>query len=131
MLEGAEDLLIWQAQVGVRVHIAVDIGERAGDTRMQRLAQVEEKGASGVVIVGEENAAGGHDVFGVVHEFSLLVSIKSGEQLAVVRRRGRRIDDGEEVGLLPCGITSPDEEVVWGYIRGLVCRWRSERWDGE
>jgi hypothetical protein len=41
------------------MHVAIHISERAGDARVQRIAQVEEKGAAGVVIVGEEDAARG------------------------------------------------------------------------
>ena len=127
MLECGEDVLVGQAQVGVRVHVAVDLGERASDARMQRIAQVEEKGAAGVVVVGEEDAAGGHDVFSVMDELRLLVGVERGKKLAVVRRRGRRVDDGEEVGLLPCGVAGPDEEVVRGCVRGLVRRRSGER----
>jgi hypothetical protein len=73
VLKRAEDVLVRQAQVGVRVHVAVDVSEGAGNARMQRIAQVEEEGATGLVIVGEEDAARGHGVFGVVHEFCLLI----------------------------------------------------------
>ena len=118
VLEGGENILVWQAQIGVRVHVAVDIGEGAGEARMQRIAQIEEKGAAGVVIVGEEDAAGGHDVFGVVHEFGLLIGIERGKKLAVVRGRGRRVDDGEKVGLLARGIAGPNEEVVGRWFAG-------------
>src|ERR1700712_3975117 len=107
MLEGAENVLIRQTHVGVWVHIAVDIVERAGYARMQWIAQVEEKGAACVVIVGEEDAAGGHDVFGVMHELGLLVGSERSQQLPIVRRCRRRIDDGKEVCLLSGGITRP------------------------
>ena len=98
---------------------------------MQWTAQIEEKGAAGVVVVGEEDATCGHDVFGVVHEPGLLIGVERGEELAIVRRRGRGIDDGEEVGLLSGGVAGPDEEILWGCIRGLV-GWRcGERWNRE
>jgi hypothetical protein len=122
VLEGAEDVLIRQAHVGVWVHVAIHVGERTGDARVQRIAQIEEKGAAGVVIVGEEDAARGHEVFGVVHEFGLLVGCERGQQLAVVRRCGGCIDDGEKVGLLACGIAGPDEEIVCGRVRRLIRR---------
>jgi hypothetical protein len=129
VLKGAEDVLVRQAQVGVRMHVAVDIRERAADARMQRIAQIEEKGAAGIVIVGEEDAAGGHGVFSVVHEFGLLVGGEGGQELTVVCRCGRRIDDGEKVGLLARCVASPDEEVMLG--RGLVHRRCGERRNGE
>jgi hypothetical protein len=73
MLKGGEDVLVWQAQVGVRVHVGIDIGEGSGDARVQWIAQIEQEGAAGIVIVGEEDPACRHGVFGVVHEFRLLI----------------------------------------------------------
>jgi hypothetical protein len=68
------------------VHVAVDVREGAGDAWMQRVTKVEEEGAAGLVIVGEEDAARRHGVFGVVHELCLLVGGERGQQLAVARR---------------------------------------------
>ena len=112
------------------MHVAIHISERAGDARVQRIAQVEEKGAAGVVIVGEEDAARGHDVFGVVYELGLLIGIERGQQLPVVRRGRRRVDDSEEVGLLSGSAAGPDEEVVRGVCR-MVRSWRGERGSGK
>ena len=130
VLESGEDVLVGQAQIGVRVHVAVDIGEGAGDVRMQGIAKIEEEGAAGVVVVGKEDAAGGHDVFGVVHELGLLIGRKRGEQLAVVWGFGRGVDDGEEVRLLPRGIAGPDEEVVRAGFAGWSAGGSGDRCNG-
>ena len=97
---------------------------------MQRVAQVEEERTAGVVIVGKEDAAGRHDVLGVVYELGLLISIERGEELPVVRRGRRRVDDSEKVCLLPGSVASPDEEVVPGFC-GLVRSRRGERGAGK
>ena len=114
VLEADEHVTVGKAQIGVRVHVAGHVGEGCCDGGMQRIVEIEDEGAAGVVIVGEEHGAFGHGVFGVMDAESCLVGGEGGEELTVVRRRRVGVDYGEEVFGSEGAVTGPDEEVMTG-----------------
>ncbi len=96
------------------MHIAIHIGERSHDGWVQRIVQIEDESLSGVVIVGEEHAAGRHGVFRMVNIAGGLVGRESGYEMTV-RGRGRiGVDDGEKVIALGSLIAGPREKIVAG-----------------
>lgn len=126
VLERGKDMPVGQSQIGVRVHVARHIGKRSCDCGMQGIAEIEDEGCAGVVIVGKEHAAWRHRVLGVVHIHRLLTGGKSGHQAAVRRGSGIGVDDGEKGLALLCNISGPCEQVVPG-CRSLL----SQGPDGE
>ena len=79
------------------MHVAGHVGERSDDLGMQGIVHVEDERAAHVVIVGEQHAARGHHVFGVVDADCLLVRAYGCDQLAVGGGSRVGVDDGEEV----------------------------------
>ena len=51
VLECSEHVPVGQAQVGVRMHVAVHVRERRYDLGVQRIAHIENESAAGLVIV--------------------------------------------------------------------------------
>ncbi len=122
VLEGGEDIAVGQAKVGMRMHVAGHVGEGRDGFGMERITKIEDEGATGVVIVGEEHATGGHGVFGVMDADGLLVGGEGGEQLAIRGRGGVGVDHGEKVVALVGEVASPGKEVMRGWRGRMVLR---------
>ena len=52
ILKCREDMIVSQTDVGVRVHVAIEIAERRDQGRVQGIAQVEEHGATAFEGIG-------------------------------------------------------------------------------
>ena len=64
---------------------------------MQRVTHIKNKSASGIVIVGEKHATGGHGVFRVMDELGRLICGESSHQAAIRRGGWVGIDHREKV----------------------------------
>jgi hypothetical protein len=114
ILKGAEHVAIGQADVGVRVHVAVEVSVRGDEGGVERMAEIEEIRAATFEGVGKEETVLGHLEFGVMRRASRAGSNDGGDSLAVVGRRRVGIEDGEEVVALFGVVARPDVEVGVG-----------------
>ena len=97
VLKADQHVSVRQPQVGMRMHVAIHVGERSHDLRVKRVMHVEDEGLVQLMIVGEEHAARGHRVFRVMHPHGLLVRGESSHQPPVRSRSGIRVDHCEKV----------------------------------
>ncbi len=79
------------------MHIAVHIGKRGHDLWVQGVAYIEDKRASGIMVVREQHSTRGHHVFRVMHAHRLLIGHQSRDQTSVCLRSRIRIDDCEKI----------------------------------
>ena len=81
--EARQGVAVWQAHEGVGVRVPAGVAETHGDRRIPGIAEVEEEGPTGVVVVGEQLAAFRHHVLGVVRVPRDLIGPDGGDQPAV------------------------------------------------
>ena len=98
-----------EPDIGVRMHIAVEIAERTGQGRTERIAEVEQHAPSAVERVRQQESTWRHLEFRVVWDAALPRDCDRREGLAVLWRLGIGVDDGEEVAAGLRVVTSPDK----------------------
>src|ERR1041384_378476 len=112
ILEASEDVAILQADVGVWVHVALEITVRSHDLGFYGIAQVKERRAPASEGVGEQEATRGHRQLSVMRSSGGTGHRDRSHHLAVFRRGWIRVEYGKEVaalfGVIPC----PDEQVL-------------------
>ena len=97
VLECSQHVPVGQPQKRMRMHISGHIGERRFDSRMQRVAHIEDKSAASIMIVGKKHSAGRHRVFRVMYVHGLLISSDGRHQMSVRPRSWIGIDHREKV----------------------------------
>jgi hypothetical protein len=110
VLEGCENISVGQADIGVRVHVSVQIAERRDERRVLWLAQVEQHGAPALKCIGEKKAALRHLQFRVMGRSTRAGDCDRSDHLAVVRRCGIGVQYCEEIVALFRIVARPDEQ---------------------
>jgi hypothetical protein len=79
---------------------------------MKRVTQIHHHRAPCSMVIGEQKAALGHPVFGVMHLLGFDAGGTGGKQLAIIRGGRVAINHGDEVFALTCRISRPGKYVV-------------------
>ena len=110
VLEGRQHIAIGQPKVGMRMRVTAHVVEGRHDRWLKRIAHIQDEAAPGIVVVGEQHAAGRHRVFGVVRAYCLLVGFHRRHHSPEIRRARIRVDHEQEIISLLVAITCPDEQ---------------------
>ena len=116
VLKSGKDMTVRQSQVGVRVHVSAHVRERGHNLRLQWVANVKDERPTGIMVIGEQHAAGRHGVLGVMDAHRLLIRYERGHEMSVGGGCRIGVDHCQKVVALMCQITGPGEQVV-------TCRW--------
>ena len=118
-LEGREDVAGREPLVAVGIAEPGGSGERSEEPRRLGGRQVEPERLAGHEPVGEEVAAPGHPVLGVVRPGPRAAGRNRCDHPAIAGTRRVGVQDGQEVGVGPVGVAGPDEQVPGGLCRRL------------
>lgn len=109
ILKRSQRVTVGETDVGMGVHVSVEVAERGDQRRMHGIAQVEEHGASTLEGIGKKEPIAGHLEFGVVRRAGGPGDGSRGDDLSVMSRSGIGIKDREEVVALLGVVSRPDE----------------------